>query len=469
MRRFVTMVPALAVLIATLAVMFAAGPVLDRASNSRTAATITLARQQVAQDDILARIDAAVMSVADSVRPSVAHVEVISGQRGRRSRSNGSGWVFDQRGHVVTNAHVVRGARENGITVEFPNGRIVSGGRVVGIDPFTDIAVIKIDQGPGVFPLARATSEPVRQGQRAYAFGSPFGFKFSMSEGIISGLGRAPGSAAAFGGFTNYIQTDAAVNPGNSGGPLVNVRGELIGMNVAIATGRDTQGTTEGDSAGISFAIPLETIEHVVPQLIGEGRVARGFLGIQFRSSPPRQVTLDDGTEVAGLLINGVTEGGPSDRAGLRQGDVIVRLRDLAVNNGELLRSIVSASSAGDGLPVEVARGGELLNFVVTLGEMPASILAGESELQIRIDLGLDYEVRDDGLYVSRIFPGLPADRAGLEVGQRILRVGDRGVDRWIDAVAGFNDAGLLAGETVGIRVLTEQGARRDLEVRINY
>ncbi|MEM7623305.1 MAG: trypsin-like peptidase domain-containing protein, partial [Planctomycetota bacterium] len=282
MRPFQTAIPALFVLVACAAVYLAIGPIADRIEASRTSSGITLARQVIDQDDILSQIDRAVVAVADSVRPSVVHLDVENRSGRRRSRSNGSGWIYDGRGHIVTNAHVVRGA--TGVRVEFPSGRVESG-EVVGIDPYTDIAVVKVSPRGGVFPLARSASGGVMQGQRAYAFGSPFGFKFSMSEGIVSGVGRVPGASASFGGFTNFIQTDAAVNPGNSGGPLVDARGELIGMNVAIATGRESEGTTEGDSAGISFAIPLETIENVVPQLIGDGRVARGFLGLSFAGS----------------------------------------------------------------------------------------------------------------------------------------------------------------------------------------
>src|SRR5262249_19153086 len=146
-------------------------------------------------------------------------------------------------------------------------------GELFAADPYTDIAVVKVPESDDVFPARRATGLQPQQGDNVFVFGSPFGFKFSMSQGIISGLGRDPTAAAEFGGYTNYIQTDAAVNPGNSGGPLVDIKGRVIGMNVAIATARSSDGTTtdEGQSAGISFAIPLGTIESVVDQLITRG------------------------------------------------------------------------------------------------------------------------------------------------------------------------------------------------------
>ena len=324
MRRIVSGLPALLVLLAAVAVFLTAGPTLRSISTAKTGAQITLARQVLEGDDILLRIDRAVTAVADSVRPSVVHLEVRSS---RRSSSTGAGWVYDDLGHIITNAHVVRNGDQ--VRVEFSDGRIESG-EVLGADPYTDIAVVRV-RGVDVFPLARsmsaATGGAVRQGERAFAFGSPFGFKFSMSEGIVSGLGRSPGGGSgSFGGFTNYIQTDAAVNPGNSGGPLVNVHGEVIGMNVAIATSRDTDGTNEGDSAGISFAIPLDTIENVVPQLINSGQVARGFMGANFARGAD-QTTLAGGSLVTGIRVASVVEDGPAAMAGIRSGDLITHLR----------------------------------------------------------------------------------------------------------------------------------------------
>jgi S1-C subfamily serine protease len=194
MRRISAYGPAALVLVACVAVLFLTPAVLRNAGHASAEARITLARAQLEGDDILERID----------------------------RSSGSGWVYDAAGHVVTNAHVVRGAER--ITVQFVDGRLLEAD-LVGIDPFTDIAVIRASASSGVFPLRRDSGHVPRQGERVFAFGSPFGFKFSMSEGIISGLGRDPMGSIEFGGFTNFIQTDAAVNPGNSGGPLVSARG----------------------------------------------------------------------------------------------------------------------------------------------------------------------------------------------------------------------------------------------------
>ena len=354
MRRFITHTPALAVLAVALAATLAAPRVFRQLQTAGTAASITLATQSLEQDNILEAIDRATVAVADIVRPSVVHIDV--GREGRRGifrRGSGSGWIYDDRGHVVTNAHVVRGARA--IEIQFADGRVAPA-ELVGDDPFTDIAVLKL-QNPGtVFAMRRASGAVPRQGQRTFAFGSPFGFKFSMSEGIISGLGRDPANARDFGGFTNYIQTDAAVNPGNSGGPLVDVYGRLIGMNVAIATARDSQGTNEGDSAGISFAIPLEPIESVVTQIIERGRVERGYLGIQFARLPVERVETDDEVYSAGVRVSAVVEGGPSDEAGLRSGDVIVSIEGQPITTYNVLSSIVGIARPGEELQATVVR-----------------------------------------------------------------------------------------------------------------
>lgn len=470
MRRFTTALPALLVLLACGAVYLTVGPVADRIQASETQGRIVMARQVIDDDAVLERIDRAVTAIAESVRPSVVHLDVENRNGRRRTRSNGSGWVYDTSGHIVTNAHVVRGATR--VRVEFASGRVESGD-VVAVDPYTDIAVVKIAPDLALFPLPLSEDGAVTQGQRAFAFGSPFGFKFSMSEGIVSGIGRVPGASASFGGFTNFIQTDAAVNPGNSGGPLVDVRGELIGMNVAIATGRESEGTTEGDSAGISFAIPLETVRNVVPQLIGSGRVARGFLGLSFAGSGTYRETtgIDAGRVVSGIRVAEVVEDGPSDRAGLRAGDLITHLRGQAVPEFEVLRAIVGSTAAGEALPVRVVRQGEVSEFTVTLGEMPQSLLAQQAANAIMLQLGMRFEGGEDGPVVSMVWPDFPADALGFERGDEIISVGGRGVDAVIDVFIGFNEGDLLAGEPVEVVVRPEsnRSRTRTIEVQLDF
>ncbi len=228
MRRFISFGPAFVVLLTISAVFVAVPAAVRRISAADTSARIVLAQRSLDDDDVLERINAATRNIANTVRPSIVHIEVSSDARRRwGARSTGSGWMFDAEGHIVTNAHVVRGAER--IQVQFADGRIVESEQIKGqpflADPYTDVAVFKIPEGPGLFPMRRASGIQPQQGDHVYAFGSPFGFKFSMTQGIISGLGRDPSSAMESGGFTNFIQTDAAVNPGNSGGPVVDIMG----------------------------------------------------------------------------------------------------------------------------------------------------------------------------------------------------------------------------------------------------
>lgn len=476
MRRFVAFGPAFVVLIACVVSLLAAPALLRQHATATTRARIVLARQSIDDDDILARLDAAVSAIADSVMPSVVHIQTSNaGSSGfHEFGSSGAGWVFDHDGHVVTNAHVVR--RAGDISVEFFDGRVASA-RIVGVDPYTDIAVLDVDSSGPYFPARRGADRLPRQGERAFAFGSPFGFKFSMSEGIISGLGREP--PGGLGGFTNYIQTDAAVNPGNSGGPLVDVRGEVIGMNVAIATARNNGSALEdqdsGDSAGISFAIPLGTIDPIVRQIIDHGEVQRGFIGISFANPRDRADTAvrrfftEDGTLLSGVQIFEVTEGGPSERAGLQAGDIITSIRNQPVLGVSALRTLVSSTRPGDALPLEVFRDGEVFDYTLTLDRMPDELLVGQTGRQLQFQLGLFLTNADGGPLVHTVWPDRPADRAGLKAGQTVLRVAGKPVTSDAEVLRALTDAGLLGGKRVEmeVRELDDDGVAFTRVVRL--
>ncbi|MEM9559439.1 MAG: trypsin-like peptidase domain-containing protein [Planctomycetota bacterium] len=464
MRRIVAYGPAMVVVLACVVTLFAGPAMLSGIGHAQTQARIELARADLMQDDILERIDAAMTALAESTLPSVVHVDVV-GQR--RSGSSGAGWVYDRDGHVITNAHVVRGATR--VVVEFHDGR-AEPGEILGTDPFTDIAVIRVQTRDGLFPMPRSTGEQPRAGQRVVAFGSPFGFKFSMSEGIISALGREPPSSSVYGQFTNFIQTDAAVNPGNSGGPLVDVRGRVVGMNVAIATARsvgDSLEDQEGDSAGISFAIPLSTIEPILDQIIEHGEVERGFLDIAF------QPTLDrapgpGGSVFPGIRVSAVNPGGPADLAGLEEDDLITEVGGNPVIGVQALRTVVAASRPGSEIGMTVLRAGALERVRVTLGDMPDIVLIREAAPFIAMQLGLRVRDRGGELRVAEVWPGGPAQRAGIESGDRVLSVGGRSVDSTLEFFVGMTDAGLLDGREVAVSVRGESSEEpRDVDVRI--
>ncbi|MBX3378757.1 MAG: trypsin-like peptidase domain-containing protein [Phycisphaeraceae bacterium] len=458
MRRIISLGPALIVLATASSLLWFSPQVLRTLAASQTEAQILLARRTIDSDDILERLNLAIRAVADSVEPSVVHIDVLAPEATRRRYlgATGSGWIFDSKGHIVTNAHVVRGSRF--VRVQLYDGR-ANQATIVGIDPFTDIAVLKIKED-ALVAIPRATDDRVYQGDRVFAFGSPFGFKFSMSEGIVSGLGRAAGPALDSGGFTNFIQTDAAVNPGNSGGPLVDIKGRIVGMNVAIATAKNTEGSGggEGQSSGISFAIPLVTIENVVQQLIDTGKVSRGFLGISY---DPREF-LDEASAREGISVR-IPEDGPAARAGLKDDDKLVSLNGQPIKSLQGMRSLISNARPGDTLAIEFTRAGEKREASVIAGEMPTTALIQPGILEdIQDDLGLSFEdpanpreyygATGAPLIVS-VNERSQASDAGLREGDRIVRVGDQSVSTIAEAVSAMVDQGLYVGKPVHVTV----------------
>lgn len=453
MRRFVSFVPALIVLAAALAVLFVAPEAFRRLQAARTQAEVTLAQRTLDGDNVLTRMNDALRSLAAAVEPSVVHIDIPVLDSGRiiEISSSGSGWLWDDAGHIVTNAHVVRSA--DSIRVQFHDGRVALAS-LTGIDPFTDIAVLQVKGESGLVPVRRASGEAAMQGDRVFAFGSPFGFKFSMSEGIVSGLGRVAGPSVEYGGFSNYIQTDAAVNPGNSGGPLVDARGRVIGMNVAIATARSKQGTntSEGQSSGISFAIPLATIESVVEQLIGTGKVSRGFLGILYDAlEEPHQLADAKGKFVGtGLIVTGVQPDGPAAKAGLKLGDAIMTINGQAADTGEGLRSIVSTLKPGQTVNVRLWRKGQVSDVAIPLGELPQDTLGS----RVLPKLGAQLFQSNLGPMIMRMMSGSPAEQAGLLPGMVIVKVGEVSITDVRELGLQLVDHGWLVGKSVELTVV---------------
>lgn len=471
MRRILYFGPAFVVLMSALAALFVVPATVRRVEASATEARLTLARETLDRDDLLERLNQAVRDVATAVEPSVVHLDVRGSSEGG---ATGSGWVYSADGHIITNAHVARDAET--VIVQFYNGRRGQA-TLVGVDSPTDIAVLKVEPGPDVFPAKRATGLRARQGDRVFAFGSPFGFKFSMSEGIVSGLGRTARAASDFGGFTNFIQTDAAVNPGNSGGPLVDVRGRVIGMNVAIATARESLATSEGQSAGISFAIPLNVVEFVADQLIASGEVRRGFLGISF-TTQVQQIVADSGFLGTGVRVDRFANASPAREAGLRVGDIIASINGEAFGDGDVMRSVISSTRPGEAVKLRVWRP-ETKSFVevaVTLGEMPADVAGGRTIPRLPADPGLPYEAAlgiqlaelDDGLTITGVRPDSRAAEAGLREGQIIRKLGELEITNRGTFVGALIDLNVMRGRPVTIEIeeRTETGetVRREIE-----
>ena len=293
----------------------------------------------------------------------------------------GSGFVIDKSGHIVTNFHVVEDARA--IEVSFSNRDSVEA-RLVGKDPSTDLAVLKVDvEARALTPLRLGDSDRVRVGDAVVAIGNPLGLERSVTSGIVSALHRPLTAPNQF-TIDDVIQTDASINSGNSGGPLLNANGHVIGVNTAIATG----GTGERGNIGIGFAVPVNTVRDVTSQLIERGRVEHPFLGV---AALPIEKEIADVFNLPvdqGLLVVRVFEGGGADKAGLRAGDtevvvagesyllggdIVVEIDGKPVKAVEDLREAVSAKKPGDKIEIEAYRGEDKRSFKVTLGRQPQS------------------------------------------------------------------------------------------------
>jgi 2-alkenal reductase len=297
--------------------------------------------------------------------------------------AQGSGFLYDDQGRIVTNNHVVEDAST--FQVRFSNGSAVEA-RLVGRDPGSDLAVLKVDElPPGVAPLVLADSSKLAVGQTAIAIGNPFGEHNTLTVGVISGLGRSlrgPRSAQGGGRFTitNIIQTDAAINPGNSGGPLLNIRGEVIGVNTAI---RSDSGVFEG----VGYAVPSNALARVVPALIRDGRYQHPWLGVGMRDVDPLLARHFNLAAKQGVLITAVQSGSPAERAGLRagtssgdyggapilyDGDIITAIDGQAVLSGDDLVSYLELqASVGQAITITLLRDGRQQQVQATLGSRP--------------------------------------------------------------------------------------------------
>ncbi len=290
----------------------------------------------------------------------------------------GSGFVYDAKGNLITNAHVVQDSQK--ITVTFLDGSSYKA-QVVGIDPFTDIAVIKVEVDSSLMhPLSIGDSSSLKVGEAVAAIGNPFGLSGSMTAGIVSQLGRILPSQDSGFSIPDVIQTDAAINPGNSGGPLLNMRGEVVGINTAIQS-------ATGEFSGVGFAVPARTISKIVPQLITEGTYHHPWMGIAGRDIDPDLASVLGLEEAKGFLIITVVEDSPADKAGLHGsnetvevdgvsyqigGDMIVSVDRKDVRKiDDILVHLQREKAVGDNMVLQVLRDGRVSDFTLILEERP--------------------------------------------------------------------------------------------------
>lgn len=363
------------------------------------------------------------------------------GQR-MRAQSRGSGVIIDEEGYIITNNHLAGDAER--IKVRLSDGREFEA-KIVGCDPATDVALIKIKEGvviPDHEVAVLGDSDKIRVGDWAIAIGNPYGLDRTVTVGVISAKGRSNlailGEAPV---YQDFIQTDASINFGNSGGPLVNIRGEVIGINTAINT----------QAQGIGFAIPINLAKKTVDQLQVKGRVIRGWLGVGFEELTPDLVEAMGLPLNKGVIIVNVIEGNPADKAGLERGDVIVKFDGKEVESGNRFRLMVAGTKPAKKVPVKIIRGGKYKTLTVKLAERePVELASGRprregSWLGITVDslngeFAHRYEiVEDEGVVVTRVEPGSPAYDKGIQAGDAILEVNGeqiRDLDHYREVVA---------------------------------
>jgi Do/DeqQ family serine protease len=349
--------------------------------------------------------------------------------RQRRESALGSGVIISPNGYIVTNNHVIEKASE--IRVQLGNKKEYKG-KLVGTDPKTDIAVVKID-ATGLPVVPWGDSSKLQVGEIVMAFGNPFGLNQTVTNGIVSAIGR---SGVGIESYEDFIQTDAAINPGNSGGALVNINGQLIGINTAIVS-------PSGGFNGVGFAIPSNMARKVAESLIKTGKVVRGWLGVSIQEVTPALSREFGLTEVRGALVTDVSADSPASKAGIKRGDVILEFNGTEVDNNSQLASLVGLTPVGTTVKVKVMRGKKEQELSVTIAEQPASLAQAESSSaetesggfanvlgglvvqNLTPDIAQQLNVPADttGIVVANVRPDSAADSAGLQRGDIIQEV----------------------------------------------
>ena len=389
--------------------------------------------------------------------------------REQREHSLGSGVIVSSDGYILTNNHVVDKATD--IKVALPDKREFKG-KVVGSDPKTDVAVVKIS-ATGLPTLAFGDSDKLQVGDYVFAIGDPFGIGETATMGIVSAKGRG---GLDIEDYEDFIQTDAAINPGNSGGALMNARGELVGINTAILAGNG------GGNQGIGFAIPINMARRMMDQILKNGKVTRGYLGVVIQEMTPDLAKAFKAPEGKGVLVGDVSADSPGAKAGLQKGDVIEEIDGQTVSGVNELRLRIASTAPGTTVRLKVLRNGEPRDVSVTLGQLPEKASEGplgggegdgtpmkgvqveELTPQLRRELDLSPSVR--GVVVTDVSPDSPAADAGLRRGDVMVEVNRQPVDSVSDYRRALRRAGnqslvLLVnrnGNTTFVVVEPEQG-----------
>jgi serine protease Do len=335
-----------------------------------------------------------------------------------KQRSLGSGCIIDREGYIITNNHVIEKAQT--IKVKLIDGKEYDA-TVVGRDPKTDLALIKIDAKNALPSAAFGDSDNLEIGDWVVAIGNPFGLETTVTAGIVSAKGRVIGA----GPYDDFIQTDASINPGNSGGPLFNLKGEVVGINTAIVSG----------GQGIGFAIPINMAKELLPQLKSKGKVTRGWLGVVIQKITPEIAKTFGLKETEGALVSDVTEDGPAEKAGIKRGDVIVSFNGKAIKEVDTLPKLVGATEIGKKAKVGIIRDRKSFEMEVVIGELKDEKLQASKKPEIEKDFGLIVQnitpeiakhlnLKDKrGVIVTDVQPGSPAQEGDIRSGDIIKEI----------------------------------------------
>jgi serine protease Do len=342
-----------------------------------------------------------------------------------KQRSLGSGFILNKDGYIVTNNHVIENADE--IKVKLANGNEYDA-KLVGRDPNTDLALIKIKGSSDLVPLKMGNSDTLDVGSWVVAIGSPFGLEQTVTAGIVSAKGRVIGA----GPYDNFIQTDASINPGNSGGPLLNMNGEVVGINTAIVA----------QGQGIGFAIPVNLAQGIVAQLKDNGSVTRGWLGVGIQDLTPELAEYYGLKDKKGVLVSQVFKGDPAEKAGIKPNDIIVAVDRKPVTTGRELSATIAGLEVGKRTAITVVRDGQEKTLYAELAQRLYSGVIAKQELEDNDDLGLQvtelspesarrFGHQDDekGVLVVGVKPGSKADQAGIQQGDLLIEVNRNPVD----------------------------------------
>ena len=354
----------------------------------------------------------------------------------RKTQTLGSGFILSEDGYIVTNYHVVKGASAADIEVKLINKKEFKGDKVkiIGTDQRTDIALLKIESDEKLPFLKFGDSDAVRVGDWAIAVGNPFHLEGTLTVGVISAKGRTNIPLPEGPDFQSFLQTDAAINPGNSGGPLVNIRGEVVGINAAITT-------PTGGNVGIGFAIPANLAREVIDELIAEGKVTRGYLGVYLQEITEDLQEALDLPSLTGVLISDVVDGTPASKAGLKSGDVVMEFDGEKVVDLQSFRMKVAATDVGKKVNMKILRDGKVQTIKVTIDEYPEQLSEAGTENDKTNQLGLTViNVTDTqakrfkleattGVVVIEVKPDSPTSDAGIAVGDVILSIGKKNID----------------------------------------